>query len=168
VNRFAVSMTLFMIVFGFGAFTAYRSASDTYAKNVEETKLLKEEAKVKAEESAKEAEKAKAEAAKAAGEKPAATDVMVKADLKKGEATYSANCQGCHAAKAAGGVGPKLAGSEVKDWALAEFKTALLEGKTPTRALASMMPKFNTGFGGAGKPPTDQELTDLHGYLKSL
>ncbi len=167
-NRFAVSMTILLTVFGFGAVTAYRTASDTYAKSVEETKLLKEEAKVKAEEAAKEAEKAKAETAKAAGEKPATTDVMVKADIKKGEATYSANCQGCHAAKGAGNIGPKLAGSEVKDWALAEFKTALLEGKTPTRGLNATMPRFTAGFGGAGKPPTDQELTDLHGYLKSL
>jgi mono/diheme cytochrome c family protein len=168
VNRFAVSMTILLVAFGFGAYGAYSTASNTYAKTVEETKLLKEEAKVKAEEAKVEAEKAKAEKAKAAGEKPVATDVMVKADLKKGEATFTTSCQGCHAAKAAGGVGPKLAGSEIKDWTLDQFKAALLEGKTPTRELGPGMLRFAGGFDGSGKPPSDQQLNDLHAYLKSL
>lgn len=157
-NRFAVSMTLFLIVFGFGAYAAYRSAVNTYATHTQEEKKLEEEAEAKAQELAQTSK---------ATTPTTETEPPIAGNATKGKEIYASNCQGCHAPEAAGSVGPKLAKSEVTAWTLAQFEEAVLNGKTPTRELGSTMPRFANGFSG-GKAPSDEELADLHAYLKSL
>ncbi|MFN8510477.1 MAG: cytochrome c [Deinococcaceae bacterium] len=156
-NRFAVSITLFLIVFGFGAYAAYRSAINTYTTHTQEEKKLEEEAEAKAKEQAQTSKTTT----------PAPTEAPVEGQAEKGKEIYASNCQGCHAPDGAGGVGPKLAKSEVATWTLAQFEEAVLKGKTPTRELGATMPRFASGFSG-GNAPSDQELADLHAYLKSL
>lgn len=155
-NRFAVSMTLFLIVFGFGAYAAYRSAVNTYATHTQEEKKLEEEAEAKAK-----------ELAQTSKAPTPTTEAPIAGDATKGKEIYASNCQGCHAPDAIGSVGPKLAKSEVATWTLAQFEEAVLNGKTPTRELGNTMPRFANGFSG-GKAPSDEELADLHAYLKSL
>ena len=163
-NRFAVSMSIFLVLTGSGAFLAYRSGISTY--EAKEAAIEKAAAEA---EKAQEAQAGEATTGEANGEGEAApTQVQVSGDVKNGETIYSANCLGCHQARAVGGVGPKLAKSEVVGWTLDQFKVSLIEGKTPEKVLAATMPRWAGGFGGSGKAPTDQEIADLHSYLKSL
>ncbi len=159
-NRFAVSMSIFVVLAGSGAFLAYRSGVSTFQ--------AKEAVKEKVAEEAKKAQEAQAATQAASGGKGGVTEVQVSGNVKNGDTIYSGNCLGCHMAGAVGGVGPKLAKSEVVSWTLDQFKTTMLEGKTPNRVLGATMPRWKGGFGATGKPPTDQELADLHSYLKSL
>ena len=166
-NRFAVSMSIFLVLTGAGAFLAYRSGISTYE--------AKEAAIEKAAEEAEKAKEAQTEAAttgEATGSngegKASETEVQVSGNVKNGETIYGANCLGCHQAGGVGGVGPKLAKADATKWTLNEFKVSLIEGKTPTKVLAATMPRWAGGFGGSGKAPTDQEIADLHSYLKSL
>ncbi len=158
-NRFAVSMTIFLVLAGSGAFLAYRSGISTFE--------AKEAVKEKAVEEAKKAQEAQAAVAEGGKGKGSGTEVQVSGNVKNGETIYG-NCIGCHQAGGVGGIGPKLAKSEVVNWTLDQFKTTMLEGKTPNRVLGASMPRWKGGFGSDGKPPTDQELADLHSYLKSL
>ena len=158
-NRFAVSMTIFLVLAGSGAFLAYQSGISTFA--------AKEAVKEKAAEEAKKAQEAQA-AASAGGTGGKGTEVQVSGNVKNGDTIYTGNCVGCHMAGGVGGIGPKLAKSEVVSWTLDQFKNTMLEGKTPQRVLGQTMPRWKGGFGATGKPPTDQELADLHSYLKSL
>ena len=95
---------------------------------------------------------------------PLGTPVAVSA---AGPALFAANCAGCHGAQAQGGVGPNLSGL-AKSWTAPQFAHAVLDGQAPEgRTLAPMMPRFKTaGFDGA--PPTDEQMTAVHTFLKGL
>lgn len=83
-----------------------------------------------------------------------------------GSVLYAGNCAGCHGAKAEGGVGPAL--KVALAWSAADFRHAVLDGKTPDgRTLGVVMPRFaTTGLDGA--PPTDEQVEAIHTYLKGL
>ncbi|WP_022801630.1 c-type cytochrome [Deinococcus ficus] len=85
-----------------------------------------------------------------------------------GKALYTANCAGCHGANAKGVVGPSL--KLAATWTPAQFKTALVIGKTPKGVtLKPMMPRFTKGFAPkTGKAPTDDQIRSLQLYIKSL
>lgn len=95
---------------------------------------------------------------------PVGTPVAVSTD---GPGLFAANCAGCHGAQAQGGVGPKLAGL-AKGWTAPQLAHAVLDGQAPEgRPLAETMPRFKTvGFGGV--PPTDEQITAVHAFLKGL
>ena len=94
----------------------------------------------------------------------AGTPVSVSA---AGLTLFAANCAGCHGAQAQGGVGPKLSGL-ANGWTAPQFAHAVLDGQAPEgRTLAEMMPRFKTaGFDGA--PPTEEQMTAVHAFLKGL
>lgn len=87
------------------------------------------------------------------------------ANTPNGEALFAANCAGCHGAQAKGGVGPALAA--VNTWTDDQFKEAVLNGKSPTRELTAVMPRFGT-VGFAGQPVTDDQLKTIHSYIQNI
>ena len=90
-------------------------------------------------------------------------------NVKSGAMIYTANCAGCHGAKAQGNVGPEL--HEAAGWSAAIFRRALLNYVDDKGvALKAPMPNWGkTGFkGDKGKAPTTAELTNLQAYLKTL
>ncbi|WP_052352057.1 c-type cytochrome [Deinococcus pimensis] len=97
----------------------------------------------------------------------ASTPAPARVAVLSGDGLFSANCGGCHGARAQGGVGPKLAGL-VKGWDEQTFRSAVLDGKGEGgRALAPMMPRFgSTGLG--GHVPTDEEIEALYRHLRQL
>lgn len=98
----------------------------------------------------------------ATGESPNQTAQAgeVQGDRSAGSKTYAASCAGCHGANAEGGVGPTLA--EVKNWSLAQFTTTLREGKTPTRELAALMPRFSE------TQLTDSDVANIYTHLTTF
>ncbi|GGR87035.1 c-type cytochrome [Deinococcus sedimenti] len=100
------------------------------------------------------------------GEQPAETAAAAETqgDASAGEKTYAAvGCAGCHGANGQGVVGPSLvAANGPKDWTLAEFTTALREGKTPEKELAATMPRFTDA------QITDSDIANLQAYIKTL
>jgi len=90
-------------------------------------------------------------------------------NVKSGAAIYTANCAGCHGAKAQGGVGPSL--HEAAHWSGAIFARAMLKDVDDKGvALKAPMPNWGKiGFmGDKGKAPTAAEIANLQGYLKTL
>lgn len=85
-----------------------------------------------------------------------------------GKTIYTANCAGCHGAKAEGAIGPNL--KVAASWKYDLFKRALLQGKDDKgKALKAMMPKFTKGFApNTGKAPTDDQIKSLQAYIKSV
>ncbi|GAA0515418.1 cytochrome c [Deinococcus depolymerans] len=83
-----------------------------------------------------------------------------------GRVLYAGNCAGCHGTKAEGAVGPAL--KVVGAWNAADFRHAVLDGKTPEgRTLGVVMPRFaTTGLDGA--PPTDAQLAAIQAYVRTL
>ncbi|AWN24309.1 cytochrome c, class I [Deinococcus irradiatisoli] len=83
-----------------------------------------------------------------------------------GQALYAGNCAGCHGAGATGGIGPAL--KVTSGWTTPQFASAVLHGNIPEgRTLSPVMPRFaEAGFD--GQPPTDEQLSAVHDYLKSL
>ena len=83
-----------------------------------------------------------------------------------GQSLYAANCAACHGAAAAGGIGPAL--KVTASWTEAQFAGAVLRGQAPEgRTLTPVMPRF-AEVGLNGETPTDEQLSALHAYLKSL
>ncbi|GAA0518713.1 cytochrome c [Deinococcus depolymerans] len=107
-----------------------------------------------------------ASAAGETGKSPAATAAAAETqgDATAGEKTYaSSGCAGCHGANGQGQVGPTLVGADgPKNWTLAQFTTALREGKTPERELGAVMPRFNE------TQLTDSDIANLQAYIKTL
>lgn len=99
-------------------------------------------------------------ATKAEANAPAEGDAGAEASAADGKTLYVSNCAGCHGPEAKGGMGPALAA--VKDWSPDEFKTALRDGKTPTRTLGAMMPKF------ADAQLNDEQINAIGNYIKTL
>jgi len=90
-------------------------------------------------------------------------------NLKSGAAIYTANCAGCHGAKAQGNVGPSL--HEAAGWSAPIFARSMLKHVDDQGvALKAPMPNWGKiGFkGDKGKAPTAAEIANLQGYLKTL
>ncbi|GGJ61553.1 c-type cytochrome [Deinococcus aquiradiocola] len=90
-------------------------------------------------------------------------------NVKSGQAIYTANCAGCHGAKAQGNVGPNL--HEAAGWSAAIFRRAMLKSVDDHGvALKAPMPNWGKiGFAGdKGKAPTTTEISNLQAYLKTL
>lgn len=84
-------------------------------------------------------------------------------DATAGQTLFASSCGGCHGANAQGSLGPSLVGEDgPKSWTLEQFAGALYEGRTPERELAPTMPRFSK------EQISDQQLADIHAYLKSL
>lgn len=71
----------------------------------------------------------------------------------RGEAVYAYNCQACHGAGAAGGVGPKLAGHPILEDDQ-RFRDTVLRGR-------GAMPAWESALGG-------QDVADLLAWLRTL
>lgn len=78
-----------------------------------------------------------------------------------GGVVFTANCQGCHGADAAGGpIGPSLVQSgSVPNWTVEEFVLTLRQGQTPVRTLSAGMPRYSEA------QLSDEQVYDLHAYL---
>ncbi|WP_424952277.1 c-type cytochrome [Deinococcus sp.] len=90
-------------------------------------------------------------------------------NVKSGAAIYTANCAGCHGAKAQGNVGPNL--HEAANWAPPIFARAMLKYVDDKGVpLKAPMPNWGkVGFqGDKGKAPTTAEIANLQAYLKTL
>jgi mono/diheme cytochrome c family protein len=90
-------------------------------------------------------------------------------NVKSGGAIYTANCAGCHGAKAQGNVGPDL--HETAGWTFTQFQGAMLRYKDDKGvALKPPMPNWaKIGYkGDKGKAPTNAEIANLHAYIKTL
>ncbi len=90
-------------------------------------------------------------------------------NIKSGATIYTANCAGCHGAKAQGNIGPNL--HEAAHWSGAIFARAMLKDVDDKGvALKAPMPNWGKiGFmGDKGKAPTATEIANLQGYLKTL
>ncbi len=88
-----------------------------------------------------------------------------------GKTLFNANCQGCHGANAQGLVGPSLVASGgPTEWQFADFRRALLQGVTPDgKTLSETMPRFGVvALQPKGQPASDQDLTDIQAYIKTL
>lgn len=100
------------------------------------------------------------------GQQPAETAAAAETqgDASAGEKTYAAvGCAGCHGANGQGVVGPSLvAANGPKDWTLAQFTTALREGKAPEKGLAATMPRFSDA------QLTDSDIANVQAYIKTL
>lgn len=81
-------------------------------------------------------------------------------DATTGQAVYASNCAGCHGANAEGGIGTALV--PTKEWSFEAFTTALRDGKSPTRTLAPVMPKFTADR------LSDGDIANIHAYIKTL
>lgn len=91
-------------------------------------------------------------------------DASAQGDAAAGEAKFVANCAACHGqGGAGGGVGPAINTPDgPKAWSLEEFTLALREGRTPTKTLNAVMPRY------VSTQITDQEIANLHAYIKGL
>ena len=74
-------------------------------------------------------------------------------DAQRGEEFYNASCVVCHGPRAAGGVGPRLAGNPVVSNEQAFWKI-LSEGR-------HVMPPLKDAL-------TEQQITDIQAWLKTL
>lgn len=75
-----------------------------------------------------------------------------------GKTFFASNCAGCHGGNAEGGVGPKL--DKAAGWTLAQFGSAIHEGKTPEKELSAVMPRFSKD------QVSEAQLADTHAYLQ--
>lgn len=99
------------------------------------------------------------------GEQPEETAAAAEpqGDASAGEELFASNCAGCHGANGEGNIGPSLvAANGPKDWTLAQFTTALREGKTPEKELAPTMPRFSDA------QLTDSDIANVQAYIKTL
>lgn len=90
-------------------------------------------------------------------------------NLKAGQGIYTANCQGCHGAKAQGNIGPSL--HEAAGWTAKQFQGAMLRYVDDKGvSLKPPMPNWaKVGFkGDMGKAPTKVEIANLQAYIKTL
>lgn len=92
----------------------------------------------------------------AAGSEAAATGNAGNAE--SGQTYFASNCAGCHGANAEGGMGPKL--EPAAGWTLAQFGSAVHEGKAPEKELSAVMPRFSK------EQLNDTQLADVHAYLQ--
>ena len=74
-------------------------------------------------------------------------------DTKRGEGLYNASCVVCHASRATGGIGPRLAGNPVLSNEQAFWKT-VYDGR-------HMMPPLKGAL-------TEQQMADIKAWLKTL
>lgn len=81
-------------------------------------------------------------------------------DAAAGAEKFAGTCAGCHGANAEGGVGPAL--NVVKDWSVEDFTTALREGRSPSKTLSAVMPRF------VATQVSDQDITNILAHLKGL
>ncbi|MBZ9753561.1 cytochrome c [Deinococcus sp. HMF7604] len=96
-------------------------------------------------------------------EEVAAVGAESEGNIEAGQTIYVSNCSGCHAPNGAGAVGPSLLSDEgVKSWTVAQLVTVLREGRTPTRQLSNVMPRFSEA------QISDEQVADLHAYIKTL
>ncbi|MHA0041376.1 c-type cytochrome [Deinococcus sp. PEB2-63] len=105
------------------------------------------------------------DAAGSTGQQPAETAAAAETqgDAVAGEKSYAVSCAGCHGANGQGVVGPSLvAANGPKDWTLAQFTTALREGKAPEKELAATMPRFSDA------QLTDSDIANVQAYIKTL
>ncbi|GGR46996.1 c-type cytochrome [Deinococcus seoulensis] len=102
----------------------------------------------------------------ATGQEPTETAAAAEpqGDVAAGEKLYaSSNCAACHGANGQGQIGPSLVGADgPKNWTLAQFTTALREGKTPDRELGAVMPRFNE------TQLTDSDIANMQAFIKTL
>ncbi|SEJ73026.1 Cytochrome C oxidase, cbb3-type, subunit III [Deinococcus reticulitermitis] len=91
-------------------------------------------------------------------------DASAQGDAAAGEAKFAANCAACHGqGGVGGGVGPAINTPDgPKAWSLEEFTLTLREGRTPTKTLNAVMPRY------VATQITDQEIANLHAYIKGL
>jgi mono/diheme cytochrome c family protein len=88
--------------------------------------------------------------------------------VASGKGIYTANCAGCHGAKAQGSVGPNL--HEAAGWTAALFNRALLQSKDDKGvALKPPMPNWSKGFAPhVGRAPTKDEMASIQRYIRTL
>jgi mono/diheme cytochrome c family protein len=81
------------------------------------------------------------------------TSVHPAGDGKRGEELYNASCVVCHGPRAAGGIGPRLAGNPILSNEQAFWKI-VYEGR-------HVMPPLKGAL-------TEQQITDIQAWLKTL
>jgi mono/diheme cytochrome c family protein len=81
------------------------------------------------------------------------TSVHPAGDFKRGEELYNASCVVCHGARAAGGIGPRLAGNPILSNEQAFWKI-VYEGQ-------HVMPPLKGTL-------TEQQIADIQAWLKTL
>ena len=74
-------------------------------------------------------------------------------DIQRGEGLYNASCVVCHASRATGGIGPRLAGNPVLSNEQAFWKT-VYDGR-------HVMPPLKGAL-------TEQQIADIKAWLKTL
>lgn len=170
-NTFAVSMTLLLALTLGGSLVAYNMAVQSVHGEAHQAEAPaaseaapSESTPSEAAATGNEAGAAGAVAGGAAGTAEPAAEPVAAGDAAAGEKLYaSLACAGCHGATGAGGVGLPLNKPDgPMSWTDDQFKATLREGKTPTRQLGALMPRFTEA------QVSDADIVNIHAFVKTL